>query len=565
VRNSVNSLGSTDTEAYTYVTQWGTTGLGNREFDHIQGIAIDTSDNVYITDAHNSRVQKLKSNGTYITQWGTNGSGIGQFYYTRGIAVDPLGNVYVADSSNYRIQKFNPNGTYITQWGTFGFNNGQFVHNADIATDSWNNVYVTEYVVSDRIQKFSSEGRYISQWGTTGSGNGQLNFAHGIATDVSGNVYAVDSWNNRIQKFNSDGTYISQWGTYGTGNGQFDHPYGIAIDSSGNVFITDSFNSRVQMFNSEGTYLAQWGTYGTGNGQFDFPYAIAVDLSGNVYVSDDINRIQVFKPTEKVVEKTFSITNNWINVEKHQSKLDNEVFTNIKNGLSGWTLTEPGEETHGLAGPEITKKYFGGISSGPSSSINDATLHWHFGHGVINPTDGHIGLQLLKTNSTVVNGDYETYEMYASDVQNKWGGNNKWVVLQSCLVLSDPDWGETLGTTHGILGYYTTTEMGSHIDSRVPERFFAFVKSGDPLYDSWRKATVDVYSGYHGGKVIKDSEGHFVLYRTDEMNITAAVRFKTDKQKDNDHLPGYGLIEPDDVSTKKSILTKWDCGSGDLI
>ena len=34
-----------------------------------------------------------------------------------GIAVDSSGNVYVADADNNRIQKFNSNGTFITKWG----------------------------------------------------------------------------------------------------------------------------------------------------------------------------------------------------------------------------------------------------------------------------------------------------------------------------------------------------------------------------------------------------------------------------------------------------------------
>src|SRR6185369_13103021 len=42
----------------------------------------------------------------YLTQWGTFGSGDGQFNYPQGVAVDATGNVYVADSRNDRIQKF---------------------------------------------------------------------------------------------------------------------------------------------------------------------------------------------------------------------------------------------------------------------------------------------------------------------------------------------------------------------------------------------------------------------------------------------------------------------------
>ena len=45
----------------------------------------------------NDRIQKFDSNGTFITKWGSHGSGDGQFYYPNGVAVDSSGNVYVAD------------------------------------------------------------------------------------------------------------------------------------------------------------------------------------------------------------------------------------------------------------------------------------------------------------------------------------------------------------------------------------------------------------------------------------------------------------------------------------
>ena len=47
------------------------------------------------------------SNGNYLTQWGTNGSGNGQFDYPRGVAADSSGNlIYVVDGGNSRIEVF---------------------------------------------------------------------------------------------------------------------------------------------------------------------------------------------------------------------------------------------------------------------------------------------------------------------------------------------------------------------------------------------------------------------------------------------------------------------------
>jgi sugar lactone lactonase YvrE len=280
---------------YSYITQWGTKGTGNGQFEFPNGIAVDSSGNVYVTDYGINRVQKFDSTGVYITKWGNYGSGNGQFYLPIGIAVDSSGNVYVADRGNHRVQKFNSGGGYITQWGHLGGGNGQFDGPPGIAIESSGNVYVTD-TVNMRVQKFDSTGVYITKWGTRGSGNGQFDGPGGIAVDSSGNVYVADTVNMRVQKFDSGGGYINQWGTRGSGNGQFDYPEGIAVDSSGNVYVTDTWNNRVQKFNSMGSYITQWGNYGSGNGQFNYTIGgIAVDSSGNVYVADTFNnRVQKF-------------------------------------------------------------------------------------------------------------------------------------------------------------------------------------------------------------------------------------------------------------------------------
>jgi hypothetical protein len=51
-------------------------------------------------------LQKFNSEGNFITSWGSCGTGEGEFNDPNGIAVDSSGNVYVADTYNHRIQKF---------------------------------------------------------------------------------------------------------------------------------------------------------------------------------------------------------------------------------------------------------------------------------------------------------------------------------------------------------------------------------------------------------------------------------------------------------------------------
>ena len=234
-----------------FITKWGSCCFQDGQFLGANGLSVDSSGNVYVTDTNNNRIQKFDSNGNFITKSGgpsgreIGGTGDGQFQNPEGIAVDSSDNVYVADSGNSRIQKFDSNGNFITKWGSEGTGDGQFYGLNSIATDSSGNVYSTEF--ANRIQKFDSSGNFITKWGSEGTGDGEFDNPTGIAVDSSGNVYVADYNNDRIQKFDSNGTFITKWGSEGTGDGQFNYPDGIAVDFRGNVYVTDNVE-RVQVF-----------------------------------------------------------------------------------------------------------------------------------------------------------------------------------------------------------------------------------------------------------------------------------------------------------------------------
>jgi tripartite motif-containing protein 71 len=110
------------------------TALG--EFSQPQGIAIDSTDNIYITSftSLSNQIEKFTSNGTFITSWGSLGFGSGRFTNPSGITTDSLNNVYVVDfGENNNVQKFDSTGSFITKWGSMRSDDGQFRHPASIA------------------------------------------------------------------------------------------------------------------------------------------------------------------------------------------------------------------------------------------------------------------------------------------------------------------------------------------------------------------------------------------------------------------------------------------------
>ena len=151
---------------------------------------------------------------TYIfyEAWGEAGSNPGQFRDPTGIAVT-ADEVFVSDARNSRIQVFDHHGRFKHQITGRGLPAAELgrpmnldIHRGELyAADYWN----------DCIQVYALDGTHRRNIGTNGSEPGQFNSPGGVAVDVRGEIYVADFYNQRIQHLNADGQFIEQWGTLG--------------------------------------------------------------------------------------------------------------------------------------------------------------------------------------------------------------------------------------------------------------------------------------------------------------------------------------------------------------
>jgi uncharacterized protein (TIGR03663 family) len=81
-----------------------------------RAVVIDAQGRLFVTDTGNKRVQVFDRDGNFITQFGSSGSGNGQFNEPVGLAIDSAGNIYVADTWNQRIQVFDPSFKFVRAW-----------------------------------------------------------------------------------------------------------------------------------------------------------------------------------------------------------------------------------------------------------------------------------------------------------------------------------------------------------------------------------------------------------------------------------------------------------------
>ena len=140
-----------------------TDGTGTTaRFGGIQGIAIDSSDNLYVTDTSNFKIRKITSAGVVTTFAGSGTTGTvnatgtaASFQDINRITVDSSGNLYVTESGGGQtIRKITPAGVVTTFAGlkdTGGEDvNGtltaaRFSQPYGIAIDSSNNLYISEF------------------------------------------------------------------------------------------------------------------------------------------------------------------------------------------------------------------------------------------------------------------------------------------------------------------------------------------------------------------------------------------------------------------------------------
>ena len=109
-----------------FIGEAGAYGDGDGEYIWPTGLALDSKENIYITDEWMNRITVTSKEGSFIRSFGASGDGDGQFDGPSGIAVDADDNLYIVDSRNHRIQKTTNDGKFLAKWGQFGSGPGEF-------------------------------------------------------------------------------------------------------------------------------------------------------------------------------------------------------------------------------------------------------------------------------------------------------------------------------------------------------------------------------------------------------------------------------------------------------
>lgn len=258
---------------------WGRYGLAPGEFVEPSSVELDTQGFVYVA-GHENRVQKFTRDGEMVLIWGTAGVGDGEFNHPHGLAIDRLRGdlVYVGDQENRRVQVFTPQGTFVRRW-----TDAEFKHIHDVGIDpATGDIFVGDYE-RDLLQKFTANGAPLAELGGTGPAPGQFRGIWGVSTDSGGNVYVADTFNKRVQKLDRAGTFVRQWGA---ADSRFMKPTGVFVDARDIVYVCDSLADAVLLFDVDGNFIRRWDLAAI-VGSASEPEDIVLDAAGkHIYIAD---------------------------------------------------------------------------------------------------------------------------------------------------------------------------------------------------------------------------------------------------------------------------------------
>lgn len=357
----------------------------NAQLSSPEGVAVDSNGNLYIADSFNQRVRKVDPSGVITTIVGTSNSCsaspsgtiatqacVGQI---TSIALDTTNNLYMTDKLNHRVLKLNISdnkiyyvaGTGVA--GTYADDGNPSIDDRVIATtaplkypshvtfdapnnrlfiaDSGNHKFMVVTLSDGKIDRYVGPKTTAIADFPVGTGSILLSntlanvrfsleeggvgtrFGGSTAIDSSGNVYIADRFNSVIKRVTVSDNKIRRYMDYLLANAgnlqpatkaQLFYPTAITRGRDNYIYFSDRNNHAIRRIDTNTGIIENFAgtvsnpclvpTDACGDGldytdpsvQFNTPHDMIMDTIGNIYIADRVNqRIRkITKSTGKI-------------------------------------------------------------------------------------------------------------------------------------------------------------------------------------------------------------------------------------------------------------------------
>ena len=201
----------------------------DHQFEHLQGVAVDSEDYIYFTDLTNRIFKSNKNCREVKVHKVKQVQGPGHY----DVAV--VGDEVMVTEHGYKgvIMVYSRELKYVRQ--IVGVNNDPLY---GLCPDSHQNVYVCD-CSNSVIQVYSKDGVLLRSFGCDENGGRRLKSPRCVC--VAGQyVYVTDYGAHKIVVFTTEGNYVTSFGDY--------YSYGVCVDQDGFVCVTDYVHNKINIY-----------------------------------------------------------------------------------------------------------------------------------------------------------------------------------------------------------------------------------------------------------------------------------------------------------------------------
>lgn len=217
--------------------------------------------------------------------FGYEGTAEGLFSFALHVAVDASNNIYVSDEGNNRVQKFDRMGNFMEVfYNGYGARGMAFLKNGNAVVTRTQGTYV---------QILDNQKNVVKEWGSYGTGNSQFANIEEITVDDQDNIYVVDGINNYIKKFDQNGNFLLKFEGAVRVDSQSDGPYPYGICFLNNkIFVTSPRNNLIRIFDDQGKYLKSWDAGSSAYAIKAFKNHLYISCAGYVMKTDENGEVR---------------------------------------------------------------------------------------------------------------------------------------------------------------------------------------------------------------------------------------------------------------------------------